>query len=164
MRSERSQRSVPEALFSALLLALGLWAFALTTSWPIKAALYPRTMAGALVVASAVCCALALSGRGDKNGRRVDLSFEDNLPRTVVRRRTVEACAWMGGFVVAGWLVGLLPAMVMLVLAYLRWAGGERWTFSLPMAAATWAALEAFMVRLLHLPIPTGVLGGWLGR
>lgn len=164
MRSERGERSVPEALFSALLLALGLWAFALAAPWPIKAALYPRAMAGAVVVACAACCALALSDRGEKPGSRVDLSFERDLPPEVVRRRTLEACAWVGGFLVAGWLVGLLPAMVVLVLAYLRWAGGERWTFSLGAAAVTWVALEGFMVRLLHLPIPTGVFGVWLGR
>jgi hypothetical protein len=163
MRSDR-ERSVPEAVFAAVLLAVGLAAMAQTWPWPIKAALYPRTMAAALVVASAACCGLALLGRGERPGSRVDLEFTSDLPPDALRRRTLGACGWIGGFLAAGWLVGLLPAMVLTVLAYLRWAGRETWRFSLVTTAVTWAALEGFLVRLLHLPIPTGVLASWIPR
>jgi hypothetical protein len=54
--------------------------------------------------------------------------------------------------------------MVLVVLTYLRWVGRESWRFSLIATAITWAALEGFMVRLLHLPVPTGVLASVIGR
>lgn len=164
MRSDRGGRNLGEAAFALLLVLVGLAAMAQTSSWPIKAALYPRAMAGALVLAGVACCVLAVLGRGERPGSRVDLEFQDDLPSDVLRHRTLQACGWIGGFLGTGWLVGLLPAMVLLVFAYLRWVGRESWRFSLAATAVTWVALEGFMVRLLHLPIPTGVLASVLGR
>lgn len=164
MRTDRLQRQIPETVFAAILLVVGLGAMAQTSPWPIKAALYPRAMAGALVLACTACAVLAALGKGERPGSRVDLEFSDDLPPDLVRRRTLEACGWIGGFLAAGWLVGLLPAMVLLVLAYLRWVGRETWRFSLAATMVTWVALEGFMVRLLHLPIPTGVLASLIGR
>jgi hypothetical protein len=164
MRTDRTGRNFGEAAFALLLVLVGLVAMAQTSPWPVKAALYPRAMAGALVLAAVACCALAALGRGERPGSRVDLEFEDDLPADVLRRRTVQSCGWIGGFLAAGWLIGLLPAMVLLVLTYLRWVGRESWRFSLIATAITWAALEGFMVRLLHLPVPTGVLASVIGR
>jgi len=163
MRSEFRDR-LGEVTFGAALAALGAFALSQTGPWPIKAALYPRFAGSALVVAALVCCVIAALGREEGSSNPVELEFEADLPPEVVRARTLESLAWIGGFLVTGWLVGLLPAMVLLVLAYLRWVGREAWWFVGLMTAGTWAALEAFMVRLLHLPIPTGVLWGLLGR
>lgn len=164
MRTDRVERRIPEAAFAAVLLVVGLGAMAQTSPWPIKAALYPRVMAGALVLACTACAVLAALGKGERPGSRVDLEFSDDLPPALVRRRTLEACGWIGGFLAAGWLVGLLPAMGLLVLVYLRWVGRETWRFSLAATIVTWVALEGFMVRLLHLPIPAGVLPSLIGR
>ncbi|MDR7409372.1 MAG: tripartite tricarboxylate transporter TctB family protein [Armatimonadota bacterium] len=164
MQTDRLQRQIQEAVFAAIFLVVGLGAMAQASPWPVKAALYPRVMAGALVLACAACAVLAALGKGERPGSRVDLEFSDDLPPDLVRRRTLEACGWIGGFLATGWLVGLLPAMALLVLAYLRWVGRETWRFSLIATLVTWVALEGFMVRLLHLPIPTGVLASLIGR
>ncbi|MDR7577191.1 MAG: tripartite tricarboxylate transporter TctB family protein [Armatimonadota bacterium] len=164
MRTDRLQRQIQEAVFAAIFLVVGLGAMAQASPWPVKAALYPRVMAGVLVLACMACAVLAALGKGERPGSRVDLEFSDDLPPDLVRRRTLEACGWIGGFLATGWLVGLLPAMALLVLAYLRWVGRETWRFSLVATLVTWVALEGFMVRLLHLPIPTGVLASLIGR
>ncbi len=160
----RSRHRTGEVAFSAFLVAVGVVALLQTDPWPLKAALYPRFAGTALVLAGVLCGLLASLGREDGVAARVELEFVSELPAEEVRARTLQSLAWMGGFLVAGWLVGLLPAMVVLVLAYLRWVGREPWWFAGVMAAGTWAALWAFMVRLLHLPVPTGVLPSLLGR
>ncbi len=160
----RSRERVGEVLFSAFFVALGIFALLQTGPWPIKAALYPRFAGSALVIAGLICGVLTSLGREDKTTARVELEFESKLPPAELRARTLESLAWIGGFLVAGWLVGLIPAMVLLVLAYLRWVGQEPWWLVGVMTVGTWVALEAFMVRLLHLPIPTGILPALLGR
>ncbi len=160
----RTEPRLGELLFSAILGVLGLFAFAQTGAWPVKAALYPRVMASALVAASAACCVFAALGKENKGGGPVELAFESELPPHLVRRRTLEGVGWIGGFLALGWLVGLIPAMVLLVLGYLWWVGRERWWFVGAVTLGTWLALEGFLVRLLHVPIPTGVVSSLLVR
>jgi len=163
MRTEGKDR-LGEVLFAAFLVAVGAGAVLYTGSWPVKAALYPRVVGSALVLASLACCVLAALDRGEKRAAPVELELGSDLPAPVVRARTLESLGWIGGFLVAGWLVGLIPAMVLLVLAYLRWVGRESWWFTGMFTVGTWAVLEGFMVRLLHLPIPTGVLASLAAR
>lgn len=151
-------------MLGVVLAVLGLFAFAQTGAWPVKAALYPRVMASALVAASVACCVFAALGKEEKEGTPVDLGLESELTPDLVRRRTLEGVGWIGGLLAMGWLVGLIPAMVLLVLGYLWRVGRERWWFVGALTLGTWLALDSFLVRLLHVPIPTGVLSSLLTR
>lgn len=160
----RSEANWGELALGVLLALLGLFAFAQTGAWPVKAALYPRVMASALVAASVACSVFAALGKGERKGAPVDLALESELTPKLVRRRTLEGVGWIAGFLVMGWLVGLIPAMTLLVLGYLWLVGRERWWFVGTLTLGTWLALDSFLVRLLHVPIPTGVLSSLLMR
>jgi hypothetical protein len=69
MRTEGKGR-LGEVLFAGFLVAVGAGAVLYTGSWPLKAALYPRVVGSALVLASLACCLLAALDRG-KSGPRL---------------------------------------------------------------------------------------------
>lgn len=80
----------------------------------------------------------------------------------VLKRRAISIVAWTLGFFLAIWLLGFVLAVPAGIFLYLRFAGGERWSTSIVLSVAAWAAFYGLFDYLLHLPFPEGVLLEWL--
>ena len=59
-------------------------------------------------------------------------------------------------------IIGLLPAMLVFLIGYLRLEGRERWVPTLSVALGTWAAAYGLFHLLLRVPWPTVWLGDLL--
>ena len=63
---------------------------------------------------------------------------------------------------VAG-IVGLLPAMLLFLIGYMRFEGGESWPTTLAIALLTWIVAYVLFHKILIIPWPQALLGDWLG-
>ena len=83
------------------------------------------------------------------------------LETRVMLGRALIFLSWLIGFVGLMALIGMLPTAFLFAILYMRVEGREKWSLVLPTAAGL--ASFAFVVfdRLLALPWPQTVLGGW---
>lgn len=71
---------------------------------------------------------------------------------------TRSALAWAVGFFALLWALGLAVAIPLFAFVYLRWAAGEAWPKAAAYALVAWLFVEMTFVRLLHVPLPGGVI------
>ena len=87
--------------------------------------------------------------------------FSD-LPPGEARRRAVRYFGWCFLILVAALFIGLLPAMLVFLIGYLRLDGREGWGTTLAVALGTWAISYGLFHLLLRVPWPTAWLGDLL--
>jgi TctA family transporter len=128
-----------------------------------RAALFP-------MVIGIPCLALALAAFGQelfytlrrpKEGANPG-EIPSSLNASVVRSRALSIVAWILGFFLAIWLLGFVIAVPVASFLYFCFAGGEKWSLSLPLSLAAWAVFYGLFDYLLHLPFPEGMLLTWL--
>ena len=68
---------------------------------------------------------------------------------------------WLVGLVLAVHLIGMLPAMGLFVIAYMRLEGKTRWVNIMMIAIPYWLAAFFLFQEMLHLPWPHSLLGNW---
>jgi len=71
---------------------------------------------------------------------------------------TPSALAWGVAFFVALWALGLAVTIPLFAFVYLRWAAREAWPKAAVYALLAWLFVEVSFVRLLHVPLPGGVI------
>lgn len=82
----------------------------------------------------------------------VDLKSEfGNLPRGEVYRRFAVYIGWLVFFVAAGHVIGLLPAMFVFMVLFMRYGGGASWRLTIAVALPLAAMWYGIFHRLLHL-------------
>lgn len=70
--------------------------------------------------------------------------------------------AWIGGFVLAIYLIGVVISVFLFVLTYVRWLGG-RWRVAIIAAIVTPALIYGLFQMALDVSLPQGWLFSWLG-
>ena len=85
-----------------------------------------------------------------------------SLEPAVVRSRAISIVAWILGFFLAIWLLGFVVAVPVASFLYFRFAGGEKWSISIPLSLVAGAIFYGLFDYLLHLPFPEGTLLVWL--
>jgi len=162
-----------------LILALafvGVFAYAAgeALSWPSNARLFPLAIVVPSLALALLQAAWSARGGGPKvamtgpdSARAVTPEAEadeeeDLAPRERVRRGSVFL-AWILGMLAAIWLIGFVASTALLALAYSRIMGHESWRAALGVTIVSWAMVFGLFDRLLHVPLPPGVLLGALG-
>jgi hypothetical protein len=91
---------------------------------------------------------------------RVDLaSTFGGLPTATIVRRALAIAGWIVLFLGFVWIIGMLPAIFIFIVAYMRVEGREGWGLTLTVAAAMTAASYILFDQLLHIVWPRTVLG-----
>jgi putative tricarboxylic transport membrane protein len=127
-----------------------------------RAALFP-------MVLGIPCLVLALAAFGQelfntlRHGKGTVNSGEiaSSLEPAVVRSRAFSIVAWILGFFLAIWLLGFVIAVPVASFLYFRFAGGEKWSISIPLSLVAGAIFYGLFDYLLHLPFPEGTLLTW---
>jgi putative tricarboxylic transport membrane protein len=127
-----------------------------------RAALFP-------MVLGIPCLALALAAFGQEllavlrrpGGGRDAPEMTSSLAPAVIRRRAVSIVAWILGFFAGIWLLGFVIAVPVASFLYFRFAGGEKWSTSIPLSLVAGAIFYGLFDYLLHLPFPEGTLLTW---
>jgi hypothetical protein len=87
------------------------------------------------------------------------VSKTSHLPGKTVLVRGFCFFAWMAGFMVVMWLIGLIPAVPIFIIAYMRIEGREPLKIAIPMAAAVVALIYVVFDQLLAIPWPPTLAG-----
>jgi putative tricarboxylic transport membrane protein len=127
-----------------------------------RAALFP-------MVLGIPCLALALAAFGQElfyTFRRAKETANPGetasaIEPSVVRSRAVSIVAWILGFFLAIWLLGFVIAVPVASFLYFRFAGGEKWSTSIPLSLIAGAIFFGLFDYVLHLPFPEGTLLTW---
>jgi TctA family transporter len=99
---------------------------------------------------------------GATRSLRLDLQADDRgIEKAVVARRAITFLGWLLGFLALIAMIGMLPTVFAFVILYMRLEGDEKWRLTLAIAAGMTAFAYVVFERLLHLPWPPTVLGGW---
>ncbi len=146
-------------LFGLAVALVAGWALLETRDWPIKAALYPRAVTIPLLLLAVAESLLSLKGAAEPEAAQAtDVSLTSSTTPEQDTRRTVTMVAWIAGLLLGVILVGFQAAVPLFVLAYLRAQGKERWVVSVVLAIAAGGVFHLLFVRLLHLPLPVGLI------
>ena len=107
-----------------------------------------------------------IPGRGEGGTAPVqsDVHFDisadyGDLPGAEVRNRVLNYFGWLFAFFGAAAVVGLLPAMFLFMLAYIRFEGKESWRLTLMVSGGVWAMSYLLFHKLLVIPWPQSVVG-----
>lgn len=146
------------------------WAISSSTGWERIARLMPQTFAWAGLIAGGAMLAqtlvparllpAALSGatpEGEQNYNE-DASLSHLDTRTIYLR-ALEQAAWFIGLGLLIWLIGMLPAVFLFLIAYLMRAGELGFLASLVISVCVVAFMFVLFDRLLHMPWPDSLLG-----
>jgi hypothetical protein len=137
------------------------WAGALFVGWHVLAALFvapaARPVAGDVKTATA--------GDAFKAGRE-DVHFDiqadyGDLDLATIFKRASSYFGWLLFFFGAAAVVGLLPAMFLFLVGYMRFEGKESWKTTLGVAVPMWILAYGLFHKILIVPWPQTVIGDW---
>ncbi|MDP2268382.1 MAG: tripartite tricarboxylate transporter TctB family protein [Deltaproteobacteria bacterium] len=129
--------------------------------WPMKAAIFPMTIAVFTFVLAALETFLGLHLK--KNARESSTmdfkvaSAEDlNIDEATVRKRVVNIFIWIFVFFALILLVGFPVAVPLFFVVFLKLYAKEKWKLTIILAMVAWGFFYGLFVRLLHLPFEDG--------
>jgi len=129
--------------------------------WPVKAAIFPMTIAVFTFVLAAIEAFLGLHlKQNDKETSTMDFkvaSAEDlDIDEATVRKRVLGIFFWIFVFFALILLVGFSVAVPLFFVIFLKIYGKEKWTLTIILAAVAWAFFYGLFIWLLHLPFEDG--------
>ena len=150
---------------ASLVLGVGIMilsglAVVVALDWPWKAKLFPLVIGIPVFCLAAAEVIWSLFGSAARI-EAMDYQLSANLPQRVTLIRTLQAAAWMIGFLCVIVLAGFPIAVPLFVFLYLKLQGREGWGLSVVMTLAVWGFFYGLFDRLLHLPFPAGLIQGW---
>jgi TctA family transporter len=98
--------------------------------------------------------------------RQEDVHFDiqadyGDLDMPTIFKRVASYFGWLLFFFGAASVVGLLPAMFLFLVGYMRFEGKETWKVTLGVAIPMWVACYFLFHKLLIVPWPQTVVGDW---
>jgi len=146
--------------FSLAIALLAAWALVESQGWALRTALYPRVTAVPLLVLAVVESVLSLRGKDEEGDEAepMDFAATASVPPDVATRRTIVTTGWVAGFFASVVLFGFPIAIPLFVFAYVKGQGKEGWLPSLLLSALALLGFHVLFVRLLHVPLPVGLL------
>jgi hypothetical protein len=82
-----------------------------------------------------------------------------DLDKATIFKRAASYFAWLLFFFGTASIVGLLPAMFLYLVGYMRFVGKESWRLTLYVAVPMWLLSYALFHKILFVPWPQTVIG-----
>ncbi len=140
--------------------------------WPVRAGLFPVMTGSALLGLSVLKIVLDATRRVPTTAASAPVLVEDedaselelvDVFATASRTEWLAALSWMAAFFVALWLLGALVAVPLYAVVYLLVASRERIVLAGTYGLVCWIFIYALFDRLLHVPLPEGVIRAAIG-
>lgn len=155
-----------DAVF-ALIVAI-VFAIAILVSWPweFDAKLMPATVAwGGLAFALVHIGTCFVHSHGLQHeagpGHSEDMSGLGDMPSHTVAVRALIFLGWTFFYLVCTASIGLLPAMLVFLICYMRFDGKERWGVSLAVGIGTTFFCYILFHRIVKVIWPKSFAGDW---
>ena len=159
-----------DAIFAATIFCVFAAALYVAHGWTFAAQLFPMVISAfGLVFAAAALLSpfvvVPADGSSPAEGERsghldIGASFDD-LSRAEVARRAAVYFGFCVGYVVLSWIVGLIPALFLFIVAFMRFDFGERWRVALSTAGAVTVVCYLLFHVVLVVPWPSTLVGEW---
>ena len=168
------QRLSPDFAFNVIVLLMFLYVLWVSSAWEYGARLMPQVvgMFGAAFVAARIAIDLfvarAPAANGDQPGflgaGRSGFHFDSvtdfgGLTERVILTRGGIYFAWCLVYFGTAAIIGLLPAMLVFLIGYIRFEARERWPLTLAVALPMWLFCYILFHNILHIPWPQSVVG-----
>ena len=174
----RSENLGGGLVFNVIVFALFVYTLVISADWELGARLVPQVIGwvGAILVGAQIVMDLFLvpapaeaaapgqAAAGVGGAMRAGFHFDNvtdfgDLARDEIMRRGAVYFAWCVGFLIAAAVVGLLPAVLLFLLGYIRFASRESWTMTLAVAVPLWLFCYILFHTILHNAWPEAVIG-----
>lgn len=154
-------------LLYVFFLGITVWMLVQAQPWDFGAKIGPVAVATALLTAGSLSFVyLAFSGRNNKiqsdtshRGIHMDLASNDGEESTVVLFRAAIFFGWFLMFLASMAVIGLIPTVPLIIVAYMRLEGQEPWKLTLIYAACVTTLIYVIFERIVHVPWPSTYVG-----
>jgi len=147
--------------------AIVLWE---ASSWPFRTAVFPLMIGAILTLLSAlhvaVCVRRGPSPRDNAMPAREGGDGNEDEYDVFSRASAAQwfsALGWMATFFLLLWVAGALVTVPVFAIAYLLRVSRRSPLLAGSYALAAWAVVYGLFDRLLHVPLPAGILLNWRG-
>lgn len=151
---EWSVRAILFSAFLVVILALGLW---VSRNFGYRAGLFPWVIGTPVLILSIIQLTMDIMGK-TRVSALGGLDVGEELPKEVVRHRTIVIMTWIGVYYFAIWLLGFILSVPLIVFLHLMLGGGEKKFLCVTLAVAAWAFFYFLFDVFLSLPFPEGWL------
>ncbi|MYZ48186.1 tripartite tricarboxylate transporter permease [Propylenella binzhouense] len=149
-----------QALFTLAVIAVIAAALWTSTAWPHAARIVPQIAgSAALFFALATLVVELFAPRAAEPDTAAGMSAPRRAAAWIVANRPLRFFLWFGGFLVLAALVGLLPALFVLVLAQSRFEFRQSWAYSVGVTVITVAFIWICFGYVFNVPWPQSYLG-----
>lgn len=173
--SFRAPRFSLASVFAALVLALFVGSLFPEMQWAFGARLMPQAISGAGIIFGTTLLMLELfgtrkaiphpAGEGAVAAAShgpiamdLDASY-GGLDDRLVYGRAIGFFLWAFAVVGAAYLIGMLPALLLFLIAFMRFQARESWTITLIMSLATITLIWLIFDQVVNEPWPQAVIG-----
>ncbi|HEX7936145.1 MAG TPA: tripartite tricarboxylate transporter permease [Paraburkholderia sp.] len=156
-----------EDLVYVFFIGIGIYMLVTAQSWLLMARIGPTVIASILVIAG-TCSLLykvfvipAHAGAAHAEvGIHMDVSSDhaEKLPNKVTLMRAARFFGWFVGFLVCMSVIGMIPTVPIVIVAFMRIEGREPWRLSLILAACVTALIYGVFDQIIHIPWPSSLL------
>ncbi|WP_028203001.1 tripartite tricarboxylate transporter permease [Paraburkholderia nodosa] len=155
-----------EDLVYVFFVGIGLYMLVTAQSWLLMARIGPTVIASILVIAGTLSLAYkvfvipAQAGAPKAGGGiHMDVSSDhgEKLSNKVTLIRAARFFGWFVAFLVCMSLIGMIPTVPIMIVAFMRVEGGESWKLSLILAACVTALIYGVFDQIIHLPWPSSL-------
>ncbi|MBT4938845.1 MAG: tripartite tricarboxylate transporter permease [Rhodospirillaceae bacterium] len=157
----------PDTIFAAALTVLFGASLIISSEWEFEAKLVPQVIGWAgLAFALIVTLSRSVSfGTKEKTSAGVYFDIQadyGDLTSGTVFRRFAIYFAWCLFPLAAAFVVGLLPALLLFLIGFLRMEGKEKWPMVIAVSLGTWTFSYILFHLVLHIPWPQSLIGDLL--
>lgn len=159
-----------EDLVYVCFVGIGLYMLVTSQGWLLMARIGPTVVASILVIAGTVSLAYkvfvipAQAGQAHAGGGiHMDVASDhgERLPNKDVVTRAAKFFGWFLAFLACMALIGMIPTVPLMIVAYMRMEGRESWRLSLILAVCVTVFLYAVFDQIIHIPWPDSLLAQW---
>lgn len=158
-----------EDLVYVFFISAAIYALVTAQDWLFMAKIGPTVVATILVVAAVASLAFKVffvpAPAGAASGGVIHMDVgnehEEALSNKVVLGRAVAFFGWFLAFLASTALIGMLPTIPLVMVAYMRIEGREPWKLCLVMAACLTAFIYIVFDQIIHVEWPLNLLQMW---
>lgn len=158
-----------EDLTYLFFIGVGTYMLVTAQSWLLLARVGPTVVASILVIAGTlslankVFVAPAPAGAAHAGGIHMDVasSNDESLTSRTMLLRAAKFFGWFLAFLACMAVIGMIPTVPLMIVAFMRVEGRESWRLSLILALCVTALLYLIFQQIIHIPWPSSLLGQW---
>ena len=155
--------STADLIITLAFMALAVAVLLQAREWPFRGALFPMAAGWVMLAAASLHVLLMFTSgrRGDEAETQPDdavMPEPEDVFAAASRSEWAASLGWMSAFFLLLWVLGASVAIPAFATAYLLVASRESPVVAIGYAFVCWLFVYGLFDRVLHIPLPRGVL------